>query len=132
MTTGMMDETQKAIRVLGPCGCSQAKLCHPTTVGSHSAVTSPMEVPPVWLYEDYRNSPQRGLSRGVERLAASRLLGMKCLNSQCSWENPRAQTISPARSRPEGWAGHVVGTVTAVPTSISPHPSLQHSIKHWH
>lgn len=102
----------------------------------HSGVTLcchlPMEMPPVWLYEDYRNSPQRGLSRGVERLAASRLLGMKCLNSQCSWENPRAQTISPARSRPEGWAGHVVGTVTAVPTSISPHPSLQHSIKHWH
>lgn len=75
----MMDETQKAIRVLGPCGCSQAKLCHPTAVGTHSAVTSPWrgpQVPPVWPYKDDRNSPQRGLSRGVERLAASRLLGM--------------------------------------------------------
>lgn len=41
----MMDETQKAIRVLGPCGCNQAKLCHPTAVGSHSAVTSPWRCP---------------------------------------------------------------------------------------
>lgn len=56
----MMDETQKAIRVLGPCGCSQAKLCHPTAVGTHSAVTSPWrgpQVPPVWPYKDDRNSP---------------------------------------------------------------------------